>query len=140
MHFSLLRMAFLSERGVVERVDGTRAVLQISPQEAILRREQHALAVLDDLNARVDDPFELAATPSADNCSFCPCIPFCEPFWNSARPFWGSLWFPLSRVRSCPTRAKPWSPSSFRWIEELGQGPRDLHGSSQSVAQRCSER
>ena len=34
--------------------------------------------------------FNDLASPSSQNCCFCPCIPFCDSFWVAAKPDWES--------------------------------------------------
>ena len=74
-------------KGVVVRADGRRIVLNVSEQEASAEG-QRAREILKSLNDQVGRPFEQLADPSADNCRYCPCMPSCEPFWNSASPTW----------------------------------------------------
>ncbi|TMQ06653.1 MAG: PD-(D/E)XK nuclease family protein [Deltaproteobacteria bacterium] len=74
-------------RGVIERTDRTRAEVPISPQQAA-EEGRRALSVLDGYNQHVGRPFESGASPSADACRFCPCIPFCTAFWKSAEAQW----------------------------------------------------
>lgn len=75
-------------RGVIERADRSRAEIQISPEESA-QEGRRALAVLDEYNRHAGQPFDSAASPSPEACRFCPCIPFCEAFWNRAELDWG---------------------------------------------------
>ena len=43
--------------------------------------------MLAQYNGSAGSAFDEAAQ-SAENCSFCPCIPFCETFWRTASPAW----------------------------------------------------
>jgi len=74
-------------RGVIARANGIRSTIAISREQAA-REGQRARDILNDYNSRAGEPFEAAAQPSAQACRFCPCIPFCEAFWRSARPEW----------------------------------------------------
>jgi len=74
-------------RGIVERIDGTRVEKTISAAEA-QEEAQRAIRVLEQHNRYVGMAFADAATPSPDNCRFCPCIPFCEAFWDASRAEW----------------------------------------------------
>ena len=90
----LLLYAFLAAengtaitRGVIERADRTRAEASIDAGKAEQEAAQ-ALAVLDDLNSHVGEPFSAGANPSPENCRFCPCIAFCDGFWEVAAVDW----------------------------------------------------
>jgi hypothetical protein len=74
-------------RGVIERADRTRAEVPISPEQAA-EEGRRALALLDEYNRHAGTPFGRGAAPSQDACRFCPCIPFCEAFWNRAEIEW----------------------------------------------------
>lgn len=76
-------------RGVIERADRDRVEVQISHEEAV-SEGQHALEVLEQYNQHSGRAFSEAASPSPDACRFCPCIPFCETFWNASDPGWES--------------------------------------------------
>jgi CRISPR/Cas system-associated exonuclease Cas4 (RecB family) len=76
-------------RGVIERADRTRAEISISPEEAA-EEGRRAIAVLEEYNRHSGESFEIAASPSHDACRFCPCIPFCDAFWNRAEVEWGA--------------------------------------------------
>lgn len=74
-------------RAVIARSDGSRTSLDISNEEAAKEGRQ-AREVLAELNKTAGKTFEEAASPAAGACSHCPCIPFCEPFWQSATAEW----------------------------------------------------
>lgn len=75
--------------GVIVRGNGHRVEVPIEPteaaQEAAMARE-----LLNAFNAAAatKPEFHAMATPSAEHCKFCPCIPFCEAFWQQAQPSW----------------------------------------------------
>jgi len=73
--------------GVIERADRTRAEVAISAEQAA-EEGRRALAVLDQYNRHTGESFDSAASPSEEACRFCPCIPFCEAFWNTAEREW----------------------------------------------------
>ena len=75
------------KQGVVVRADGRRIVLGITDKEAAAEGER-ARQTLAALNAAVEKPFREIAEPSARGCRYCPCIPFCESFWQKASPDW----------------------------------------------------
>jgi hypothetical protein len=74
-------------KGVIERADRSRAEIAITLSEAG-EESRRALTVLDDYNRHAGSAFDAAATPSAGNCKFCPCIPFCSAFWVRADESW----------------------------------------------------
>jgi hypothetical protein len=74
-------------RAVVARADGRRATLEVSRSEADAEG-QKARELLAQYNAAAGVAFREAAQPSPENCRFCPCIPFCEAFWQAASPSW----------------------------------------------------
>lgn len=75
--------------GAVVRGDGQRCEISIPPADAEAEANC-ARKQLGRLNAAVvaGASFRDLASPSAKNCSFCPCLPFCSPFWAKARPDW----------------------------------------------------
>ena len=75
--------------GAVVRGDGQRCEIAISPAEAAAEANS-ATNQLDRLNsaASVRASFRDVASPSPSNCSSCPCLPFCGPFWSEAGPDW----------------------------------------------------
>lgn len=88
--------AFLAEengiavrRGIIERADRARVEVQISAAEAA-EEGRHALAVLDKYNGHIGAAFNAGAKPSPQACRFCPCIPFCNAFWELAEVGWAS--------------------------------------------------
>lgn len=74
-------------RGVIERANRVRVEIDISAAQAA-EEGRKALAVLDQYNTHVGGSFEDAASPSQEACRFCPCIPFCNAFWNNAAIEW----------------------------------------------------
>lgn len=76
-------------RGAIVRGDGRRCVLEVS-QASAEEEGVKARQVLSELNslAAAGGSFEEAASPSADACRGCPCIPFCGAFWTRAEPAW----------------------------------------------------
>jgi hypothetical protein len=75
------------DAGVIERGDRTKLQLRISRDDAI-EEGRRAKDVLDSFNSRAGSKFEDVASPSRENCRFCPCIPFCEAFWSRSEPEW----------------------------------------------------
>lgn len=74
-------------RGVIVRPGGRRAVAEVSDVQA--EAEGHeAREVLDQFNQMAGRTFNAIARPSIEACRFCPCIPFCEAFWQAATPAW----------------------------------------------------
>ena len=79
------------DTGAVVRGDGQRCEIAISPAEAEAEANL-AKKQLGRLNAAVSEgaSFRDLASPSPRNCSFCPCLPFCGPFWAEAQPEWAA--------------------------------------------------
>jgi hypothetical protein len=75
------------DTGVIERGDRTKLQLRISHDDAI-EEGKRAKDALDSFNTLAGSKFEDAASPSRENCRFCPCIPFCEAFWSRSDPEW----------------------------------------------------
>ena len=77
--------------GAIVRGDGQRCEIPISPDEAEAEADC-AKKQLVRLNAAVSEgaSFPDLASPSPRNCSFCPCLPFCDPFWAEAQPDWAA--------------------------------------------------
>ena len=77
------------DTGAVVRGNGQRCEIAISPAEAEAEANL-AKKQLGRLYAAVSDgaSFQDLASPSPKNCSFCPCLPFCGPFWAEAQPEW----------------------------------------------------
>ncbi|MGH9604942.1 MAG: PD-(D/E)XK nuclease family protein [Terracidiphilus sp.] len=75
--------------GVIERGDRTKLQLPISREEAINEGKQ-AIAALDAFNKNAGKHFDELASPSPENCRFCPCIAFCERFWSTSEPIWSA--------------------------------------------------
>jgi hypothetical protein len=76
-------------RGVVVRLNGRRVALEVSEAEAAAEG-QSAREALRAFNAKTAEGFKRLAEPSPGACRHCPCIPFCEAFWESATPAWAS--------------------------------------------------
>jgi hypothetical protein len=74
-------------RAIVARADGHRASIDVSKQDAD-GEGRTARGLLAQYNNTVGGAFDESAQPSPENCSFCPCIPFCEAFWRTASPAW----------------------------------------------------
>lgn len=74
-------------RAVIARADGHRALLEVSEEDAEAEGRR-ARELLAEYNAAAGKGFDEIAQPSPENCSFCPCIPFCEAFWRSTSPNW----------------------------------------------------
>lgn len=76
-------------KGVVIRGDGRTCELPIGPDEA----EEEARRARDrllELNVAVNAgaAFPDLASPSPQHCRSCPCIPFCDAFWEHAAQDW----------------------------------------------------
>ncbi|MBI4426006.1 MAG: PD-(D/E)XK nuclease family protein [Candidatus Kerfeldbacteria bacterium] len=80
------------DKGVIVRGDGRRCEVAIAPAEAEAEADR-AREQLFRLNAAAaeGDSFHDLTSPSPRNCSFCPCIPFCGPFWAAAKPEWTTV-------------------------------------------------
>jgi len=74
-------------RAIVARADGHRASIDVSKEDAD-GEGRTARGLLAQYNNTVGGAFDESAQPSPENCSFCPCIPFCEAFWRTASPAW----------------------------------------------------
>lgn len=76
-------------RGMIVRSNGQQASEEISADQAAAEA-MNALALLDGLNGRIEAgaSFDDLASPSASSCGECPCIPFCNRFWEQAEPEW----------------------------------------------------
>lgn len=77
------------ELGTVVRANGARASVAISKDDARMEAEE-AGRTLKEFNRYISAgaTFESLARPSAEACRWCPCLPMCEPFWQSASPAW----------------------------------------------------
>ena len=62
-------------------------MIEISQRDAEVEGRR-AREALDEYSRHVNRPFADAASPSADTCRYCPCIPFCPAFWEKAMPDW----------------------------------------------------
>jgi RecB family exonuclease len=74
-------------RAVIARADGRRASIDVSKAEADAEGHK-ARELLAQYNAEAGPTFQDAAQASPEACRFCPCIPFCEAFWQAASPSW----------------------------------------------------
>ncbi|MBI4502884.1 MAG: PD-(D/E)XK nuclease family protein [Gemmatimonadetes bacterium] len=74
-------------KGAVVRANGRRVDLEISEADAAAEGERARVA-LRAFNAHASEDFERLATPSPQACRYCPCIPFCDAFWQKATPAW----------------------------------------------------
>lgn len=74
-------------RGEIERADRVRAAIDIPQRDAEVEG-QRAREALNEYSRHVNRPFAEAASPSADTCRYCPCIPFCPAFWEKSTPDW----------------------------------------------------
>lgn len=79
------------DKGVIARRGGRLREIRISRAEAMAEADL-ARKQLDRFNAAVSRGanFHDIASPSSKNCSFCPCVPFCESFWLKAEPEWAT--------------------------------------------------
>jgi CRISPR/Cas system-associated exonuclease Cas4 (RecB family) len=77
------------QRGAIVLADGRRLTVELNVED-IQREARSAAAVLESYNTAVDGntTFEEMATPSAENCRYCPCMVICEAFWKRAEPSW----------------------------------------------------
>jgi RecB family exonuclease len=86
-----VHLAFENElaisKGVIVRPGGQRAEAEVTQSQAEAEGTQ-ARELLAHFNQIAGRPFEAVASPSAETCKFCSCIPFCEPFWRAADPAW----------------------------------------------------
>ncbi len=73
----------------IVRGDGSEAQIEVSADNAN-QEAQLAKTLREEFNQAVaaGHSFVDLAIPSSANCHGCPCIPFCEPFWNAALPDW----------------------------------------------------
>lgn len=80
---------YTAKTGVIVRPDGRR--LNVALVSADIQKESAtAKEVLLGLNTAVANgtTFIDLASPKVDACRMCPCIPFCEPFWQRAEVSW----------------------------------------------------
>jgi hypothetical protein len=75
--------------GVIARANGRRLSVCITPLEASGEAKE-AKDSLDELNEAIGAgaDFRQLAEPSASGCRLCPCVPFCEKFWETAESGW----------------------------------------------------
>ena len=76
-------------RGEIERADRVRVAIDIPQRDAEVEGRR-ARETLDEYRRHVNRPFADAASPSADTCRYCPCIPFCPAFWQKSTPDWAA--------------------------------------------------
>jgi hypothetical protein len=76
-----------ASRAVIARADGRRVSMEVSKAEAEAEG-QKARELLAQYNAGAGAAFREAAQAAPESCRFCPCIPFCEAFWQAASPSW----------------------------------------------------
>jgi len=76
-------------KGTIVRGDGRAATIRISSEDAEAegRQARQELAAFNELAAAETTFYELTQ-PSPAGCRTCPCIPFCEGFWEAAAPEW----------------------------------------------------
>ncbi len=75
------------KKGAVVRADGRRVELGVSDADAAAEG-QRAREALRSFNAEAAEGFKRLAEPSPESCRYCPCIPFCEAFWEKATAAW----------------------------------------------------
>lgn len=80
------------QRGTIVLADGRRLTVELDEGE-VRREARSARAMLESYNAAVGDKttFEEIASPSAENCRYCPCMVLCEAFWKLAEPSWREI-------------------------------------------------
>jgi hypothetical protein len=78
-----------ASHAAVVRGDGETAAQEVSAAEAD-SEAQAARLVRDRFNelAAAGESFFAMSSPSSMGCAGCPCIPFCECFWEAAQPAW----------------------------------------------------
>ena len=91
-------------RGVIVRPGGRCADAEVTRSQADAKGRQER-EVLENFNRTAGRPFEEVATPSAETCTFYPCIPFCEPFWPGATP---DCWRHVARISRAASQPQ-WS-------------------------------
>lgn len=76
-------------KGRIVRGDGRQCELPISAAEAQSEAD-NARTQLRTFNSAVSSGavFSDLASPSSENCRWCPCMPFCDAFWAAVRPEW----------------------------------------------------
>jgi RecB family exonuclease len=76
-------------KGTIVRGDGQAMTMMISSGEAEAEavRARQELAAFNEFASAGTTFYELAQ-PSPAGCRTCPCIPFCERFWEAAAPAW----------------------------------------------------
>jgi len=78
-------------KGTIVRGSGQRCELPITPEET-LTEANNARIQLQMLNIAVSNGamFNDLTSPSSQKCRSCPCIPFCDSFWDLSKPEWVS--------------------------------------------------
>lgn len=73
----------------IVRGDGRRAAIEVPPADSD-SEAQAARQTLAQFNQSVSGGarFRSLASPSRDSCAGCPCIAFCDPFWEAAQSEW----------------------------------------------------
>jgi hypothetical protein len=86
-----LENGYPATTGVIIRPDGRRLNMAVTPAEA-QKEAAAAKEVLRSLNSAVaaGETFADLANPAAATCRMCPCVPFCEPFWQTADISWAA--------------------------------------------------
>ena len=76
-------------RGILVRGNGISIEENIATADAE-SEAANAVRVMTDLNNAIGQGASFAglASPAGDICADCPCIPFCEPFWERASTDW----------------------------------------------------
>jgi hypothetical protein len=79
----------LIRTGVIVRANGRRISVGLFSKE-IHAEVESARQLLSSLNRSIQSgaTFRDLAMPSASGCRMCPCMAFCERFWESAEPTW----------------------------------------------------
>jgi hypothetical protein len=77
------------QKGTIVRSNGTVCSIDIAHQDATALAEQ-ARNTLREFNLAIESgkTFPDLAQPSKEACWFCPCIPFCELFWQAQNTGW----------------------------------------------------
>jgi PD-(D/E)XK nuclease superfamily len=75
-------------QGTIVRGNGETATIEVPPAAAAAEA-QKAREALAEYNASVDGrTFYDLARPAPNTCRMCPCLPTCEPFWQTSDPTW----------------------------------------------------
>jgi hypothetical protein len=89
--YLLHEKSIVIERGTIVRANGARSSIEISKDDARMEADE-AKRTLKEFNRYVStgSAFESLARPSVEACRWCPCLPACEPFWQTAHPQWAA--------------------------------------------------